>query len=419
MAGAPKRAKTDFSDADRQKFEDRSNDMQQNLSNSESLDSNEQLSITCQSKLSQFSLPETVSDWTRDHINGLHIDVLFQPLFKPLHLITSPLQMEGLCFRISAYDVEKINNRRKAQIRKITLLADYVKRSAFIDMIQNLNYSSFKELNIDSLMKLKSFNEHCFIPKGLPEDSDAWFQRFDVYGKNFICVLSRMIENKIQGIPNLQCHYQHLFDTLLKMFGLQSGISVGPGLPEQTLKIGHFEVKGKPDMLYAHHKIDYVDRKLEKPCIVAVCEVMKEKPVVVSNTASQDTVKTTGISADSEMKNLSDISSTAHNLEQSSGRPVHLSPALIGQHCGKLLLSYTQSFGHNFINGIVVQQTQVTITELRMTETQYQNIMEGKYTHSDGKRPAFVYTRSYDFLMKEDLEVLVDLFIKFGLDQDQ
>ncbi|XP_062586038.1 uncharacterized protein LOC134247720 isoform X2 [Saccostrea cucullata] len=404
MAGAPKRAKTDFSDTDRQDSEDSSNNIQQKFSNSGSLKSNRHLSVACQGKMPQCSLPEVVSEWTRGHINGLHIDVFFQPLVNPLHLVTSPLQVEGLGMRVSAYDVEKIQNRLKAQERKVTLLADYVKRSAFMDLIQNLNYSSFEELNIDSLMKLDSCNEQSFIPKSLPSDLDAWFQR--------------MVENVIHGIPNLQGHYQHLFDSLLKMFGMQSGISQGPGLSEQTLKIGNFDIKGKPDMIYAHHKIDYVDRKLEKPRIVAVCEVMKEKPVMVNSTTSQDTIKITGISADSDMESPFDISTT-DNLEQSPSRPIHLSQALIGRHCGKLLLSYTQSMGHNFINGIVIQQTQVTITELRMSETQYQNIMDGKCTHSDGKRPAFVYTRSYDFLIKKDLQILIDLFIKFGLDQEQ
>lgn len=37
-----------------------------------------------------------------------------------------------------------------------------------------------------------------------------------------------------------------------------------------------------------------------------------------------------------------------------------LSEEMIGQHCGELLLKYSQSIGHGSIFGIVVQQTQVS-----------------------------------------------------------
>lgn len=40
---------------------------------------------------------------------------------------------------------------------------------------------------------------------------------------------------------------------------------------------------------------------------------------------------------------------------------VQLSKELIGQHCGELLLNYSQSVGHGSIFGIVVQQTEVSV----------------------------------------------------------
>lgn len=38
-----------------------------------------------------------------------------------------------------------------------------------------------------------------------------------------------------------------------------------------------------------------------------------------------------------------------------------LSEKLIGQHCGELLLKYSQSIGYGSIFGMVVQQTQVSV----------------------------------------------------------
>ena len=52
-----------------------------------------------------------------------------------------------------------------------------------------------------------------------------------------------------------------------------------------------------------------------------------------------------------------------------------------------------------------------------MTNTQYRKIKDGQ--HGGGDRPTFTYTKPYDFLKKEELEMLMGSFIKFGLEQEQ
>ena len=42
----------------------------------------------------------------------------------------------------------------------------------------------------------------------------------------------------------------------------------------QTFEIGGVEVFGAPDIIYAHHRINEGEKKMGKPRIVAVCEVM-------------------------------------------------------------------------------------------------------------------------------------------------
>lgn len=58
----------------------------------------------------------------------------------------------------------------------------------------------------------------------------------------------------------------------------------------------------------------------------------------------------------------------------------------------------------------------MTLTELRMTETQYQNIKASNFTHREIDKPSFMYTRPYNFMKMEDLEKLVEPFIMFGLE---
>lgn len=48
--------------------------------------------------------------------------------------------------------------------------------------------------------------------------------RFHTHGKMFAYVLHKMVENKEEGVPIDDCHFQHLFDTFAKMFGLRSDI---------------------------------------------------------------------------------------------------------------------------------------------------------------------------------------------------
>ncbi|XP_065932032.1 uncharacterized protein [Magallana gigas] len=319
-------------------------------------DSHGQSSSTDHSVLSQSTLPEKLSNWTRKHIEDLNIKTAYQPDTTPFTLITRPVPCTGeIGIRVLTYDVEGIKNREKEKKKKVSILADFVKRSGFLDMIQNLNCSSFEELNIDSMLKLNSYKDSCFLPKGLPENLEAWFRRFDTFGKMFIYVLSRMVENVIQRIPNTEFQFQHLFDTMVKMFGMQSGINFEPCLPIQTLEIGNVEVKGAPDIIYAHHRINQSEKKLEKPCIVAVCEVKKNKPLPSPmNTESPPSSKTRKKTAEIDQAEVSSTSKQEHNQSITQ-----LSENLIGQHCGELLFKYSQSIGHSSIFGIVVQQTQL------------------------------------------------------------
>ena len=56
-----------------------------------------------------------------------------------------------------------------------------------------------------------------------------------------------------------------------------------------------------------------------------------------------------------------EVSSTTSKRQQSKMSIFsHLSEKVIGQHCGELLFNYSQSIGHGYIFGIVVQQTQVS-----------------------------------------------------------
>nr|XP_022303302.1 uncharacterized protein LOC111110929 isoform X2 [Crassostrea virginica] len=380
-------------------------------------DSHEQSSSTDHSVLSLSTLPDKLSQWTRKNIEEIHINVAFQPETSPFDLITRPVPCTGgIGIRVTTYDVEKIKNREEEKTKRISLLTEFVKRSGFLDMIQNVNYTTFEELNIDSLLKLNSYKDHCFLPKGIPCEFEPWFRRFDTYGKGFIHVLSRMVENVVQGVPNIEFHYQHLFDTLVKMFGMQSGISFEPCLSVQTFEIGDVEVSGAPNIIYAHHRINEGEKKMGKPRIVAVCEVTKDKPVPVSTYDSPPSSKTRRKTTEIEVH---EVSSTTSKGQQSKMSILQLSEKVIGQHCGELLFNYSQSIGHGYIFGIVVQQTQVSFTELGMTNTQYQKIKDGQLKHGDGDRPTFTYTKPYDFLKKEGLEMLMGSFIKFGLEQEQ
>jgi hypothetical protein len=127
-------------------------------------------------------LPENLSDWTRKTIEDLCIEVVFEPETRPLNVITRPAPCTGgLGIRISVYDVERIQKCQREKREKVSRLAELVRRSGFIDMIQNLNYTSFEDLNIDTLLKLNSFKDRSFLPSfGVPCELVPWFRRYKV-----------------------------------------------------------------------------------------------------------------------------------------------------------------------------------------------------------------------------------------------
>ena len=140
-----------------------------------------QSSSTDHSVLSLSALPDKLSQWTRKNIEELNIKTSFQPETSPFDLITRPVPCTGgVGIRVTTYDVEKIKNREEEKKKRISLLTEFVKRSGFLDMIQNLNYTTFEELNIDSLLKLNSYKDHCFLPKGIPCEFEPWFRRYDI-----------------------------------------------------------------------------------------------------------------------------------------------------------------------------------------------------------------------------------------------
>ena len=57
---------------------------------------------------------------------------------------------------------------------------------------------------------------------------------------------------------------------------------------------------------------------------------------------------------------IHEVSSTTSKRQQSKKSILQLSEKVIGEHCGELLFNYSQSIGHGYIFGIVVQQTQVS-----------------------------------------------------------
>ena len=76
----------------------------------------------------------------------------------------------------------------------------------------------------------------------------------------------------------------------------------------------------------------------------------------VSSNDSPTSSKTRRKTAEIEVH---EVSSTTSKGQQSKMSLLQLSEKVIGQHCGELLLNYSQSIGHGSIFGIVVQQTQV------------------------------------------------------------
>lgn len=133
---------------------------------------------------SQFNIPVSevprrLCQWTKQHIEYLDIKTSFQFDKTPFDFITGPIPCTGeIGIRVLAYDVERILRREKEKKEKVSLISEFVKRSGFLDIIQNLYYTSFEDFNIDSVMKLHSYKDHCFVPKGLPSDLEEWFRRY-------------------------------------------------------------------------------------------------------------------------------------------------------------------------------------------------------------------------------------------------
>lgn len=126
-----------------------------------------------------FEVPCRLCHWTKQHIEYLGIKTSFQFDKTPFDFITSPIPCTGeIGIRVLAYDVERMTRREKEKKEKVSLISEFVKRSGFLDVIQNLYYKSFEDLNIDSVMKLHSYKDHCFVPKGLPSNLDEWFRRY-------------------------------------------------------------------------------------------------------------------------------------------------------------------------------------------------------------------------------------------------
>ena len=80
----------------------------------------------------------------------------------------------------------------------------------------------------------------------------------------------------------------------------------------------------------------------------------KDKPIPVSTYDSPPSSKTRGKTTEIE------VSSTTSKGQKRKMSLLQLSEKVIGQHCGELLFNYSQSIGHGYIFGIVVQQTQVS-----------------------------------------------------------
>lgn len=144
-------------------------------------DSHKQTPSTDRKVLSPSPIPEKLSDWTRKIIEDLSIKVEFQPETRPFDLLTRPPPCTGgLGIRLSVYDVERIQKCQSEKNKKVSLLAEFVKRIGFVDMIQNLNYTAFEGLNIDMLHKLNSYKDRCFLPSfGLPCELAPWFRRYN------------------------------------------------------------------------------------------------------------------------------------------------------------------------------------------------------------------------------------------------
>ncbi|XP_061185645.1 uncharacterized protein LOC133193717 [Saccostrea echinata] len=361
-------------------------------------------------------VPHNLSDWEKKHIENLNIKVSYRPDISPLQLINRTIQKTGL----QIFEVRRLDPDEEE--KKIVSLVKYVQQSKFMEMLSKINYLTFRDLSRKSLKGLDMYADdryQCsFIPDELPESLKLWFYRFHTHGKMFAHILHKMVENMEEGIQNYQCHFQHLFETFTKMFGMFSFVSLMPCIEVQKMNIMDTEVYGAPDILYSCHCWKPpVDNEMKKSRIVAICEVKKEVPLFKEHQISLSPGSKT---REKSRKRLSteEISSSSVSCSTTVKKDFpSMSDKLIGQHGGQMLLNYQQSNRCDLIIGLVVQETKVTFTALEMTDHQYQRIKEGKIIHSEKNRPTFTFTKAYDFLKVEDLENIIEPFIRLGLEQ--
>lgn len=54
-----------------------------------------------------------------------------------------------------------------------------------------------------------------------------------------------------------------------------------------------------------------------------------------------------------------------------------------------------------------------------MIEGQYERIKNGKFKYTDKERLVFIFIKVYDYFREEDLESIIELMIRLGLEQNK
>lgn len=128
-------------------------------------------------------LPRQLSQWERKDIEDLNIKIVFESETRPYELLTDKSwngrrKGEGFPVNFSVFEAEEKEKRRVEEELRIQTLVDYVKSSGFLKLIEEINYSSFEEFDISTVMKLKYFLKQSFIPRYLPGEFHSWFARY-------------------------------------------------------------------------------------------------------------------------------------------------------------------------------------------------------------------------------------------------
>lgn len=124
----------------------------------------------------QFSrIPNDLSNWDRKHLEKLNIKVSFQPDMSPSQLIVRKIQKTGL----QIHEVRKMETDEEE--KKIASLVTYLKQSKFMEMLAKINYTTFDDVNRNSMRGIDMYADDrymcSFIPDGLPENLKLWFYR--------------------------------------------------------------------------------------------------------------------------------------------------------------------------------------------------------------------------------------------------